>query len=138
MLLLYKILEGVIISQIDILGVYPIKSTEPCHLIELSINSINNPLDISKITQEDTTNSEDNWQVPYLEHILDFSGNEILADDFEIDDKPELWKENIRLVFFFHYLKLDKPLITPFGDISLPAESELPNRLNIIKYEPID
>jgi hypothetical protein len=40
------------------------------------------------------------------------------------------------LAFFFHYLDFEHPLKTPFGEVQHPAESELPDGLSMIEYEP--
>jgi hypothetical protein len=71
--------------------------------------------DWGAITQEVPGQPEDNWQVPYDEQPL---------------DKPEnSW------VFFFHYLDLSRPLITPDGPLELPPVSSVPDHLREIKYE---
>jgi hypothetical protein len=38
-------------------------------------------------------------------------------------------------VFFFHYLDLKKPIITPAGSLSLPKPTKQPAHLNDIEYE---
>ena len=73
-------------------------------------------------------------QVPYLEQIISASGDEILTKGIEPTDKPELWQGDMRMAFFFHFLDFKRPLATPFGDVWLPAESELPNRLSMFQY----
>ncbi|MCH8152527.1 MAG: hypothetical protein IH830_09175 [Planctomycetes bacterium] len=126
------------ISQIDIVGVYPVDGPEPCHLIELIIRGCNGVVDIGRFTQEDPGKPQDNWQVPYMEHILNSDGTVILADDFCLSKKPELWNEDVRLAFFFHYLDMKGPLKTPFGDVVLPEPIIRPDRLKMIQYEPVD
>jgi len=115
-------------SRISILGVYPITAKEPCHLIEISLNSINTPIKFDEIRQKDMTTGS------FMGYILNSSGEELLADRFDMHLKPELWEKNIRVVFFYHYLLLDKPIITQFGLLELPKESPLPDRLNIVEY----
>lgn len=121
--------------QIKVIGVYPIESEEPVHLVELSVYGAQGIFKMGDITQEIPGQPPDNWQVPYMERILSASGEEVLADDDEASKRPELWQGDMRVVFFFHYLDLERPLRTPFGEIRLPAESELPERLSMIKYE---
>ena len=70
-----------------------------------------------------------------MEQILNADGTEIIADDSEAWDKPELFRGDVRFVFFFHYLDLQRPLSTPFGELPLPSESEIPERLSMIQYE---
>ncbi len=65
-------------------------------------------------------------------------GEKIIAREYKLLEKPDSWIGNIRLVFFFHYLDLSKPFLTPFGPIALPKESPQPERLLQIAYEPPD
>lgn len=120
--------------RIEAIGVYPIDAPEPVHLVELLIHGASGVFNLSGITQANPDLSRDNWQVPYLEQILTASGDEIVADDSEADDKPELWHGNVRLVFFFHYLDIDRPLQTPYGHVRLPAPSRRPGRLSMVQY----
>ena len=39
------------------------------------------------------------------------------------------------VVFFFHHLDTDRPLLTPAGGVPLPAPTPLPSRLAAIAYE---
>jgi hypothetical protein len=72
-----------------------------------------------------------------MEHILSESGDDVVADDSTAAERPELWKGDMRLAFFFHHLSFARPLKTPFGDVRLPAESELPVRLSaILNHSP--
>jgi hypothetical protein len=41
----------------------------------------------------------------------------------------------LRAAFFFHYLDLSQPLLTPFGPVTVPPESPVPPHLAAIKYE---
>ena len=124
--------------MINIIGIYRIKAREPVHLIDLEIQNCQGVFDLSTITQEVPLQPQYNWQVPYMEHILNADGTMILADDLDASRKPELWKGDVRMAFFFHYLDITRPLRTPFGEIPLPKESKLPKRLKIIKYESPD
>jgi hypothetical protein len=121
--------------QIEIIGVYPIEADEPVHLIELRVRGAGRVFDIGEFTQEDSERPRDNWQVPYDEQILSASGDEVLADGYRASKRPELWRGDMRLAFFFHYLDFEQPLRTPFGEVSLPTETELPQRLAMIEYE---
>jgi hypothetical protein len=124
--------------SIKVLGIYPIKANQPVHLIEVQISNSSGMFNVSKFTQEIDSQPELNWQAPYMEYILNAEGNKILADDYTATKMPELWKGDVRMTFFFHYLDKKKPLRTPFGEVSLPTEIPLPKRLKIIKYEPVD
>jgi hypothetical protein len=118
--------------KIVIIGVYPVGVSEPCHLVELLISNHNGTIDIANFTQESPGQPKTNWQVPWDERVLDAAGekdvlgqfpNEIVADG------------DLRVVFFFHYLDLDRPLITPVGRIPLPVLTDRPDRLNFLQYE---
>ena len=71
-----------------------------------------------------------------MEHILNEDGTEVIANDIEAMTKPELWEGNLRMIFFFHYLNYQKPLITPWGEIELPEIMEKPERITIEYEEP--
>lgn len=122
-------------TSMEIMGVYPIKASEPVHLVEILVKDSTSAVEIGKITQELPGQPRSNWQVPYDEKILNADGTRVMADPFLERHKPKLWIGNVRLVFFFHYLDLSKPLQTPLGDVTLPPESKKPRRLSGIKYE---
>lgn len=121
--------------QLKVIGVYPVEADEPVHLIELSILGAQGVFNIGDITQEIPGQPRENWQCPYMEQILSASGDKVLTDDYVSSKRPELWKGTMRLVFFFHCLDLERPLRTPFGEVQLPAESELPERFSMLEYE---
>ena len=121
--------------QIKVIGVYPIETDEPVHLIEVSVLGARGIFEVGDITQEIPGQSPDNWQSPHMEQILSASGDEVLADDYDASKRPGLWQGDMRLAFFFHYLNLERPLRTPFGEVQLPAESGLPERLSMMEYE---
>jgi hypothetical protein len=111
---------------VTVVGVYPVEDAdEPCHMIELDVDS-QDPFDVGQVTQEDSTLPRDEWQVPYDEHAVDTEGR----------DGGE-WSSHRRgrVVFFFHYLRLDRPLLTPVGAVELPQPQKRPSRLESIQYE---
>jgi hypothetical protein len=116
-------------------GVYPVpEAEEPCHLIDVVVRDASGPIALSDFTQEIPGQPRENWQVPYDDRILDDTGR-LLADTFEAERKPDLWTGDVRLIFFFHYLDVDKPLLTPFGPATVPQPTERPEPLRIIQYE---
>ena len=121
--------------MIKLIGVYKIKPKEPCHLIEIEFINIDKPLNIGEIIQEYETQPKENWQVPYSEHLLNNDGKKSIADDYELLCNNSLIKDIFRLTFFFHYLNLNKELLTPFGKITINKIDKLPKRLNIIKHQ---
>jgi hypothetical protein len=121
--------------QIKVIGVYPIENEEPVHLVEFFVLGAQGIFKVGDITQEIPDQPPANWQCPYMEQILSSSGDEVLADDYEASERADLWKGDMRLAFFFHYLDLERPLRTPFGEVQLPAESAVPERLSMMEYE---
>jgi len=105
-------------EKLTVLGVHPVTSEEPCHLIEIAVLGLEKELDFGQITQEADGQPRDNWQVPYDEQVLEEA------------------RGKARYAFFFHYLDLAKPLLTPFGPQQLPKPTKMPNHLKGIKYDP--
>ena len=104
-------------GRVRILGVHPVEADEPVHLIELVVEGNVQDFDIGEVTQEVAGEPRDNWQVPYDERLLE-----------ETDGK-------VRYAFFFHYLDLDQPLVTPIGDARLPKPTDVPQHLEGIEYD---
>ena len=88
---------------------------ESLYLIEIEIDPPGAEIDWAQITQPLYDKPRDSWQVPYDERPLDESGK--------------------RWAFFFHFLDYSKPLLTPIGDIKLPATTPVPTHLIHIRYE---
>jgi hypothetical protein len=125
-------------SRIEIVGVHPVDAVEPCHLVEMIIRGCKGKFDISGFTQEAPGRPMSNWQVAYMECLLNADGTAIIADDYEMQHRPELWQGDVWLAFFIHYLDLNRPLRTPFGEVTLPRSTPRPRRLDMIPYEPVD
>lgn len=119
--------------QVEVIGVYPVKAPEPCHLIELVVADAKSDFDVGKITQAVDGRPRDNWQVPWDEHFLNEKG-EALFNSSAPSEVPA--SSTFRLVFFLHYLNINKPLITPYGPVPLPKPSNKPSRLSFVVYEP--
>jgi hypothetical protein len=122
--------------RIEIVGVYPLEAPEPCHLVEVLIRDHADPLDVGTFTQELPGEPRSNWQVPWDERALSADGTSDLAGRFprriESDGAP------LRLAFFFHYLDIDRPLLTPAGDLPLPPGRPRPDRLAFMTYDGPD
>lgn len=104
--------------QAQVAGVHPISAPEPCHLIEMVIYGYDKSgFDFGGVTQKDPGRPRSNWQVAYDEQLLE-----------QTEDKA-------RWAFFFHYLDLTKPLLTPMGEVNLPGQTPMPPHLAPIKYE---
>ena len=101
----------------EILGVYSVEASEPCHLIEMRVSGWEPESFVEGITQADPNHTQDNWQAPWDEGVLAVEGG------------------TATLAFFFHCLDLSVPLTTPAGNIRLPAPKEMPKRLSAIRYD---
>jgi len=95
-------------------GVHPFEAPEPCHLIEAELTHYSS-FDWGDVTQEVPDQPRSNWQAPW--------------DERPLDEAKTKW------VFFFHYLDLHRPLLTPEGSIELPRVSPLPEHLVKVEYE---
>lgn len=119
----------------ELIGVYKIGGVDSVNLIEIIFEEEINDFNPGEITQEIRNQDKLNWQTAYDEKYLDASGTKIIGDDF---DKP---KElvSFRIVFFFHYLDISKPMISQYGLINLTEAKELPERLKkLIEYGEVD
>lgn len=72
--------------------------------------------DFGQVTQSIDGVNREYWQVAY-------------------DEQPIPQGAGNHYVFFFHYLYLCKPLLTPFGQIDLPKPTPLPSHLSQLNYE---
>jgi hypothetical protein len=104
-------------TQAKVIGVHPVEADEPVHLIELLVEGDVDYFDIGEVTQEVPGQPKSNWQAPYDERLLEES------------------KQKTRFAFFFHYLDLEKPLLTPAGTLSVPQATKAPEHLKEIEYE---
>lgn len=119
--------------KLSIIGVYPEPSAEePCHLVELRVDDSWGSVDISSITQRVAGQPRGNWQVPYDEYALNADGT---LGEACFGEPIAVVNGGARVAFFFHYLDLHEPLITPSGNIELPAEAPRPDRLSFMVYQ---
>ncbi len=118
--------------NVEIIGVYVVDASEPCHLVELWITDHAGELVFGQFTQECPGEDRSNWQVPWDERVLNNEGTGDVMGRFPphviVDGK-------IRVAFFFHYLNFELPLITPAGTIHIPDAQVLPQRLSFIQYD---
>ena len=84
-------------------------------VIELRGSELGAEFEWSDITQEIPGQPRDNWQAPY--------------DERPTDRERNTW------AFFFHALDQNRPLITPSGELALPAVTPLPVHLHDMEYE---
>ena len=104
-------------GQVKIVGVHPVPAEEPIHLIEIEIEEPADAFEFGAVTQAKPGVPRENWQVAYDERKL-----------ASADGKT-------RFAFFFHYLDLEKALITSHGSVKLPPVSPIPAHLRGVEYE---
>jgi hypothetical protein len=118
--------------KLQVLGVHPVsEAPDPCHLVELAIDGPGETLDLRGVTQERAGLPGSDWQTPFEEHLLDATGSSGRA---LAPDEGRAVMAPARLAFLFHFLRLDRPLLTPAGPLRLPAPTERPARLQFLKY----
>jgi len=118
--------------KIKVVGVYPVEAPEPCHLLELVFDSVDDAIDFMEFTQQVRHRPRDSWQVPWDERFLDVTGEREIDPDAP-DVQPAV--DRFRVVFFFHYLDHGRPLLSPAGPLSLPEPTVRPQRLAFVHYE---
>lgn len=116
-----------------VVGVHPVDAPEACHLVEMTAEDIEAAYDIGDVTQPVDGSPRSSWQVPWDERFLDLSGCSVL-DEAPVGSPHTA--DALRVVFFFHYLDLDRPLLTPWGELQLPLPTARPARLGFMRYEP--
>ncbi len=94
-------------------------------LLEIVIENPDREFDQVEYTQAQPEISVDEWQIAYEERHLDSRGMR--------ERKPQPGKTD-RVAFFFHYLDLGKPLLTPVGGIPVPLPTPFPDRLRKIVH----
>ncbi len=114
--------------NIAVEGVHPVDASEPVHLVVAAVSGATGEIDICEFTQEIAGQPRSEWQVPCDERFL-------LADGSQTESCPD-GPQPYRLVFFFHYLDLSQPLLTPAGAITLPPATPTPEHLRDFNYAP--
>jgi hypothetical protein len=124
------------LPTIEILGIHPFpEASTPCHLVEALVHGADGDFPIFDFTQERPGLSQVEWQIPHCAKIMSAEGTGVMADAAGTCDDLDLWMDEVRLAFFFHHLDPSLPLQTPFGEVSLPEPSALPERLRVMEYE---
>ena len=120
------------VESVEVTGLYPVEdSPDPCHLIELRLPPGGPPLDLTGVTQPGSGLPGADWQTPFEPHLLDEAGTSGRPlDPMAARAVPP----PARLCFFFHFLRLDRPLLTPVGPVRLPPPTTRPERLAFLRY----
>lgn len=125
-------MSGDVAMNICVIGIYAVEALEPCHLVELEFDDFAGPIDFMGFTQEVAGQPQDNWQVPWDERFLDVLGEHELNS---ANPAAQPTAGHFRVTFFFHYLDIVKPLLSPVGPLQLPPPAPRPARLAFIQYD---
>ncbi len=116
-------------------GIYTVDENPEVHVIELTFDHPPDEIDVGQITQEILGRDKSNWQSPWDEKYLDENGEKVIGDYCEVPQD----QAKTRLVFYFHFVDFDKPLMTQHGQVSLTMPTSLPSRLiGLIQYDKPD
>jgi hypothetical protein len=97
------------------------------YLVELEVRGNLESFDVGAITQDSPQN--DSSQTPFDEQWLGIDGREVIGYE------PPPGAGFGRLVFWFHFLEVGKPLFGPWGSVALPAPTTMPTRLaSLVQY----
>jgi hypothetical protein len=123
-------------ASVEVVGVYGVPGEPVVHLVEVVVDRRPSEVDVGAFTQEEPGSPREDWQVPWMEHYLNADGTRLAAEVFEVPDDDV---GPTRLAFFLHFLAFDRSLITPFGEVELPAPRSMPGRLvGKVEFEPVD
>jgi hypothetical protein len=125
-------------ASVEIIGVYAVQAEEACHAVELRVKDVVRPFSFGDFRQEDPAEPQWKWQCAWMEHVLNARGDQVLADERHISNTPELFRGDMRILFFMHFLNFGRPLATPFGLVAIPVATSMPPRLSMIRYEQPD
>ena len=114
----YRSIEAPPNGEIEVVGCYPVDdASEPCHLLELVVKDSPSFETVGGITQEDPTQPARELAGRLRRAAPHAQGRRRAA---RCPGRFPLTRSvgDFRLAFFMHYLDLDRPLITPLGDVA--------------------
>jgi hypothetical protein len=120
-------------ATVEVIGVHRVPDVPSCFLVEAIIHRGTEAPDFALFTQPIADRPRSEWQVAYDEHLLDDDGERVLTD-LSIRP-PDAWPRQARIAFYFHFLDVRRPLVTPFGEVALVPTTEMPARLSFLNYE---
>lgn len=102
-------------------------------VLEVLVTNPDASFDIGKFFQPDPAQSENLWQAAWNEKFLTPDGETLI----NLDRTQELPNASqYRVVFVIHFWKPDQPLRSSYGELALPAQQPLPERLwRLTPYE---
>ena len=131
-------LELTLAIKLEVLGVHPVpEAPDPCHLVDLSVETTRldregrDLFDATTITQAGAGLPGTDWQTAHEIHLVDrVGGSGRLLDPGEL----ATLRVPLRIAFFFHFLRLDRPLLTASGPVWLPRPTPRPDYLRFVVY----
>ncbi|HYG14507.1 MAG TPA: hypothetical protein VEC12_02065 [Bacteroidia bacterium] len=112
--------------MLKVIGVYKVPENSDASIVEIIVKQPYSEFDLGDITQANENLPRSSWQAPFNEKYLDNEGEKVIGDYYV---KPQTNSGITRLLFFIYFLDTNKPLITPYGEFSLPGETIIPERL---------
>jgi len=120
-------------ATVEVIGVHPVRGVPSCFLIEAVIEGPSDVPDFGQFTQPMADRPRSEWQVAYDERLLDDMGERVVSDVFL--RRPATWPEQARVAFYFHSLDVQRPLVIPYGGVTLPPPGDAQERLAFLRYE---
>ncbi len=115
-----------------LLGVYKVKRNKEVLLLEFYIDCAPKDIDMGEFTQEAEGLPKIEWQVAYDEKYLNEDGDTVIG--YFGDETPG---ETTRVCFYIYFLDINKPLLTPFGPVTLTEPTAMPKRLRKITKKDV-
>ena len=102
-------------------------------VFEVMVTNPDASFDVGKFVQPDPAKSEGFWQVAWNEKFLAPDGESLI----ELNRTQKLpGASQYRVVFVIHFWKPNLPLRSSYGELALPAQQPLPERLwRLTPYE---
>ncbi len=112
-------------TRAEVVGTYPVQGVD-CYLVEVALRDISEPVDLGGFTQPEDGIDRASWQAPYMEWLLDESGEKVLSGPWLPVGPLDLGPTCLRVAFHLHFLDPARPLASPFGFLDLPTPTDRP------------
>jgi len=102
-------------------------------VVDALVRNLDERFDVIDFVQADPSKPESEWQVAWNETYLTADGNKILDERFP-DRLPTI--AEFRIVFVIHLWKPSLPLMSSYGELSVPPIQPQPERLwRLVPYQ---
>jgi len=120
--------------SIELHGVYKIRAMRPCFIVEVTIKGEDEPLDLARVVSRANTHGNETQQTAFSPRFLSADGAQILGDSSYAAEQPGFWQGDVRLAMLMHYLQSGVIIETPYGNLTVPVPTRLPQRLQPVGY----